>query len=130
LYFDADFAFTMPLSVGVAGSTADNAPASVRLGCVFFSCGGDGLIVGQNGALQIRIGEFASDAVYGTVGGFGARVHAGGKLFYTTKPTINAGLGAGREARVGGTNKLWSEIPYLEPANGAVLAFAGTGAAA
>jgi len=53
--------------------------------------------------------------------GHGLCVFSAGSYVYAVKPTINSGLGAGREARVGGTDKLWSAIPFVEPANNAVL---------
>jgi len=53
--------------------------------------------------------------------GHGLNVQSGSSYVYVTKPTINSGLGAGREAKVGGTDKLYSAVPYIEPANNAVL---------
>lgn len=47
------------------------------------------------------------------------RVSSGSFVRYTTKPTCNAGLGAGKECLVGGTDKLWTAIPYVNPANNA-----------
>jgi hypothetical protein len=40
---------------------------------------------------------------------------------YVTKPVINGGLGAGRESIVGGTDKQWGAIPYVEATNEAAL---------
>lgn len=62
------------------------------------------------------------DLLWGTNNaGYGVAVEAGGKLLYATKPKINSGLGAGREARVGGTDKAWAAIPYVESANNAMI---------
>jgi hypothetical protein len=54
--------------------------------------------------------------------GFAIRILAGGRYVYLQKPTINSGLGAGRETLVGGTDKQYAAIPYVEAANGAALA--------
>jgi hypothetical protein len=56
--------------------------------------------------------------------GFGTVVASAASYVYATKPTINSGLGAGREARVGGTDKLYSAVPFIEPANNAALVLA------
>jgi hypothetical protein len=53
--------------------------------------------------------------------GHGVVCFSGGQYVYATKPTVNGGLGAGREARVGGTDKLYSAVPYVEGANNAAL---------
>lgn len=53
--------------------------------------------------------------------GHGVKVQSGSAYVYATKPTVNSGLGAGREALVGGTDKLYSAVPYIETANDAVL---------
>lgn len=51
--------------------------------------------------------------------GKGVVVNKGSKLLYdTTKPTIT---GTGGEANVGGTAKLWSEIPFFDTASGAAI---------
>jgi len=56
--------------------------------------------------------------------GFGLDIRSGGFFSYTgtAKPSINSGLGVGREARIGGTDKLYANVPYIEGANGAALA--------
>jgi hypothetical protein len=53
--------------------------------------------------------------------GHGIVVQSASSYAYGTKPTINSGLGAGREAQVGGTDKLYSAIPYVETTNNAAL---------
>jgi hypothetical protein len=74
--------------------------------------GQDGLIV--NGSRCEGEGE----TVYGGGNaGHGIRVTAASTFVYSNKPTVNAGLGAGREASVGGTDKLWAAIPYVETSN-------------
>lgn len=51
--------------------------------------------------------------------GHGISVASASTYVYASKPTINSGLGAGREAQVGGTDKLYAAIPFIEPANNA-----------
>jgi len=67
-----------------------------------------------------------ADLLWGTANtGHGVRLLSGAGLFYITKPTINGGLGAGREALVGGTDKLWGAIPFNDSgaaASSAVIA--------
>jgi hypothetical protein len=41
----------------------------------------------------------------------------GGFYSHVTKPTINGTLGAGREAQIGGTDKVYGVVPYVEGAN-------------
>jgi len=53
--------------------------------------------------------------------GYGITVASLGGYSYATKPTINSGLGAGRETRIGGTDKLYAAVPFIEPANNAAL---------
>jgi hypothetical protein len=48
---------------------------------------------------------------------FGIGLSSGAFYIYVTKPTINATLGVGRETRIGGTDKLYGAIPYVEGAN-------------
>jgi len=53
--------------------------------------------------------------------GHGITVQSGSSYTYVTKPTVNGTLGAGRETQVGGTDKLYAAIPYIEGANNATL---------
>jgi hypothetical protein len=53
--------------------------------------------------------------------GHAIKVFSQGAYVYATKPTINTGLGAGRECLIGGTDKLLAAVPYIEGANGAAL---------
>jgi hypothetical protein len=53
--------------------------------------------------------------------GHGLVVRSGSSYVYTTKPTINGTLGAGREALIGGTDKIYGAVPYVEGANLAAL---------
>lgn len=53
--------------------------------------------------------------------GHGIKLQSNSTYSYTTKPTINSGLGAGREVLIGGTDKLYSAIPYIEGANDAAI---------
>lgn len=53
--------------------------------------------------------------------GYGLFVQSAGNYCYATKPTINGTLGVGREASIGGTDKLYGAVPYVEGANNAAL---------
>jgi hypothetical protein len=53
--------------------------------------------------------------------GHGISIVSTGNYTYATKPTVNGGLGAGREAIIGGTDKLYAAVPYIEGANNAAL---------
>lgn len=55
--------------------------------------------------------------------GHAVRVKSGGGLVYATKPTINGGLGAGRESVVGGVDKQWGAIPYADTGAAASQAY-------
>ena len=120
--FDGDFCFTFPLFVGAASSQTSAFPAAARLANVYFNLTGDGVRVGKHACVEVATGEYGSGAVYGSATLYGVRVDAGGKLFYAAKPTINNGVGAGRETIVGGTDCLWAAIPYIEAANLAAIA--------
>jgi hypothetical protein len=54
--------------------------------------------------------------------GYGLAVRSNGTYSYGTKPTTNAGLGAGREALVGGTDTLYAAIPAAGVSNAVNLA--------
>lgn len=71
-----------------------------------------GCVYGQGGAVPD----------WGTANGtFGIRVQSTGSYVYQTKPTINATLGAGRETVIGGTDKQYGAVPFIEPANSAAI---------
>jgi hypothetical protein len=61
-----------------------------------------------------------ADALWGTNNN-GWGIDCRGTLTYVnaTALAVNKGLGAGREVRIGGTDKLWSDLPYFENLNGA-----------
>ena len=74
--------------------------------------GQDGLFV--NGSRCEGEGE----TVYGGGNaGRGVRVTAASSFVYSNKPTVNAGLGLGRECEVGGVDKVWGDIPFVNTAN-------------
>ncbi len=76
-------------------------------------------IVVQTGGLCVQSGAVPD---WGTANaGYGITVQSLSGYSYATKPTINSGLGAGREARVGGTDKLYSAVPFIEATNNAAL---------
>lgn len=49
------------------------------------------------------------------------RVQSGGQYVYQTKPTINAGLGVGRETVIGGIDKLYAAIPFIDTTSNAAM---------
>jgi hypothetical protein len=56
-----------------------------------------------------------ADLAWGTANtGYAVIMHEGSYACYTTKPTINGGLGAGRESLVGATDKQWGAIPFAD----------------
>lgn len=59
-------------------------------------------------------------SVYGSGNTFptAALVRSGTGFVYTTKPTI---VGTVQDALVGGTARAWAAIPYIEPANNAMI---------
>ena len=60
-------------------------------------------------------GDAGADLIWGTANtGYAIALNSGAGLAYTTKPTINGGLGAGRESIVGGTGKQWGAIPFAD----------------
>ena len=64
----------------------------------------------------------SSDLLYGNNNaGVGCKVIAGGKLTYNTKPSMNTSTGTGRQSLIGGTNKDWSAVPYVETTNNAMI---------
>jgi hypothetical protein len=58
------------------------------------------------------------NALYGSGNGTGVRVRAGAQYIYTGKPTIATTV---QDALVGGTAKAWGAIPFIEPANNAMV---------
>lgn len=124
--------------VGVMGNflVYQNASAVALNNTIFqnaaLSCGGTLTVFGlsffdraaANNTLLVNQGGYcrASGATWGTANaGHGVIVTSGSRLSYNTKPTVNATLGAGREAQVGGTDKLWAAIPYVEATNNAAI---------
>lgn len=80
------------------------------------------LIISGNGGVVRQVGGVAD---WGTANaGHGLVVSSGCQYVYQTKPTINGTLGAGREAKIGGTDKLYAAVPYIEGANNAALVLA------
>jgi len=76
----------------------------------------------------IMVTYFGSYAQIGTTPDWGTNntgyaiyVESGCKYVYQAKPTINGTLGAGREASIGGTDKQYAAVPYVEGANGAMM---------
>jgi hypothetical protein len=127
--FDGDFASLCSILIGAGSSVMSNFLASARLANVgfFIDAGGGvqpGVQVQGGGFCEIRNGEYGSHVVYGIApNSFGIRINSGGKLTYvTTKPSINGGLGVGRESIVGGTDTLYTSWPFVNTANLAMAA--------
>jgi len=53
--------------------------------------------------------------------GYAIFITSGNTYDYQVKPSINGLLGVGREASIGGTDKLYAAVPYIEGANGAAM---------
>jgi hypothetical protein len=97
----------------------NNGGVVVSNGVAFFdvTTASSALIIGVNGTWQQ-----ATTADWGTNNaGYAITIASSGRYLYGTKPTINSGLGAGRETRIGGTDKLYAAVPYIEGANNAAL---------
>jgi hypothetical protein len=128
------FAGVSVSSFGIVGYFGDS--CVIGLDCIFQNCAVDisGQVQGDRvscfdaatantafviepGATYISRVYNQTDLLWGTANaGFAVSVSSGGKLFYVTKPTINGGLGVGRESRIGGTDKQWGAVPYAETA--------------
>jgi hypothetical protein len=73
------------------------------------------LFVDSQGLYRSTTLASSGDLLWGTGNaGHGAVVKSTGRIVYSTKPTINGGLGAGRESLVGGTDKQWGAIPFAD----------------
>lgn len=107
--FDLDCLFQNSQLSVIAGAACDGGLVSF-----FDTTGADLALVVNAGATYRSVPTFSTDLTWGTANtGHGAAVKSAGHVLYTTKPSVNAGLGAGREAVVGGTDKLWGAgIPF------------------
>lgn len=83
-----------------------------------FDNGFSGALTINGGAIKTSTFSAGANLIWGTNNtGFGVIAQTGGRLFYGTKPTVNSGLGVGRESSVGGTDKQWGAVPYVETNN-------------
>jgi hypothetical protein len=117
---------------GVTSLTADcyfqNCTCSVdRMGNVsssgaafFDRAASDSTLVVFQGGFWSTLGSIPD---WGTANaGHGIRISSYAAYSYITKPTVNGTLGAGREATIGGTDKLYAAVPYIEGAtNGGLV---------
>lgn len=91
-----------------------------------FDSAADGVLI-EDASLRTLAFLAGVDALYGA-GNAGAGVSktsAGPNYTYVTKPTITGSTPGTNDAKVGGTNKAWGAIPFIEPANNAaIVAFA------
>jgi hypothetical protein len=96
--------------------------AVVRAGAfAVFDTTGDAILI-EDSEMRCAVFNSGADLVWGTGGSAaGIRVNSGGKVTYTTKPTVTGAS----DTVVGGTPKTYATIPYVEPANNAmIVAFA------
>jgi hypothetical protein len=118
IVFDLDFLFqAMPSVCGLLGG------CQITTGtCAFFDgTSGLGLLAIPTGCRWDSVTYSESEQLWGTNNnGCAVRV-SGGHLKYGVLPTINKGLGMGREIRVGATEKTWAEMPYTETLNGSYV---------
>lgn len=79
-------------------------------------------VLTEDGDTRCDVLFSGADLLWGTGStGVGVRIRSGGKLTYATKPTVTGAS----DTNVGGTAKTWATIPYIEPANNAmIVAFA------
>lgn len=113
---DGDFCVNYPLIVGVVAATGP-AAGGLKLANVSFNVTGDAIQVGKASTAEVAVGSYATAVVYGSATAYGVRCASGGTFYYSTKPTINAALGAGRETIVGGTDTVWASIPFANATN-------------
>ena len=75
-----------------------------------------------NGGIYRSASFGAGDLLWGDGNtGVAVRIKSGGQMDYTTKPTINTPSGPGRMSIIGGTNKDWATVPYIEGNNNAMI---------
>ncbi len=92
------------------------------------SSGGSSFFDLATGVAPISILDGANYGQFGVVPdwgtnntGYGIQTDSTSAYVYTTKPSVNGTLGAGRESLIGGTDKLYAAVPYVEGANLAAL---------
>lgn len=106
-------------TTGTQGNLAVRDGSVVLESVGFFDSAGVGLCVYAGATVVSGVGKF----LFGTGNAtHGIKVLSGGQLLYSNKPIVNATLGVGRETLVGGTDKQYAAIPFVEPANGAAIA--------
>jgi hypothetical protein len=99
----------MSVAAAAAGPMVSN-------GCAFFdrAVASNGLLV-ASGVLYQQTGAVPD---WGTNNaGFGLVVQSGGCYSYATKPTVNGGLGAGRESSIGGVDTQYAAYPATGAVN-------------
>lgn len=90
-------------------------------GCAFFDTAASGAITLSMFSMSIWV-QAGGVPDWGTAN-TGFAIHVGSECCYSyvVKPTVNSGLGVGRESRIGGTDKLYTSVPYIEGANNAAM---------
>ena len=119
VYVDSDFILQN-------SSFSVNAGSTVHSGymCSFDSTSADCITVLEFGQWCSSTTYESGNLLYGSLNtGHAVRVKTGGGFAYSTKPTINVGLGAGRECLVGAVDRLWSAIPYADSGAAASQAY-------
>lgn len=85
---------------------------------------------GTSNSLELRTGcsvtttnqGSGGDLIWGTNNaGFGVVVRSRGELCYTTKPTINTPMGAGRQSAIGAVSTDWASVPSINATNQAAI---------
>ena len=102
-------------------ATALTAAQSVLVqsnGCGFFDRAFATITAAPGGVIQ-QLGAVPDWGA--SAANYGITVQSAGAYTYATKPTLNSGLGPGRETIVGGTDKLLAALPYVEVTNTAAL---------
>lgn len=81
-------------------------------------------VVSGGAAVDVEAAQLTCGVANGIIFGSGntiaqnVRVRSNSAITYTTKPVIT---GTGNDALIGGTPKTWGTVPYVEPANNAMI---------
>lgn len=116
---------TYAQSVGLC-RIISNGHASVVFAACFDAASGDTAFVVEGGRATQEEGFSGAGLhlLWGTGNAsHGLTVRSTSNYVYKNgiKPTINSGLGVGRETSIGGTDVLYVAIPFIEPANNAAI---------
>lgn len=108
------------------GAAFVNVQGHLQIGTMacFDGISGGGIFVsGPSGKAQSTADQDGADLLWGTNNiGRGIVLTSGANFSYTTKPTINSGLGLGREISVGGVDLLLADVPVSDIQSLSVIA--------